>query len=423
MNFLSKENPDRWHQLAWWLCVVTLPWLTVLNNVCIILLAIITITDRGFFTRWSRLRTARWAWPFFAYYTLLIVGLMYTADPNNGVSALDRKFSFAVLPFIAVMGRSLNEKMIRTLKLSFVYSCALIVLLSLILAFANFLSGGSAFNFDAGAAMNYSHLHPDASPFWMHFSYIQLSRWIDLHPAYFSMYLVFCLAILFTEKHYSTRQVIFHLFLGIAISGFIAMLSTRMAIVAFIITALYLGATAVGKGRLFYPLAVLGSAIVLGSLLWLNPVSRFRLVEEPMKTTYLADTSITQWNSVNYRLLEWRGSWSIIRDHLIFGVGTNGWRSAMDSFYSNFNASTIGLTYNSHNQFLQTWMENGILALITFLFCVFGFMLRSNIDQGHIAFMLIFSLMCLTESIIERQKGIVFFTLFQSLFLAFENRR
>jgi O-antigen ligase len=119
--------------------------------------------------------------------------------------------------------------------------------------------------------------------------------------------------------------------------------------------------------------------------------------------------------------VEWQGSWSVIRDHLFFGVGTSGWKVALLNFYSNYNSSVAGQMLNSHNQFLQVWMENGILALIVFLFCVFGFVFRST-DRKYVVFILIFSLMCMTESVLEWQKGIVFFTMFQTLFLALEIR-
>ncbi|HCW06623.1 MAG TPA: hypothetical protein DGG95_04570, partial [Cytophagales bacterium] len=105
------------------------------------------------------------------------------------------------------------------------------------------------------------------------------------------------------------------------------------------------------------------------------------------------------------------------------GVGTGAGTNAMIDFYSRFNQSTVGLTHNSHNQYLQTWMESGIVGLIAFLFCLFGFLLlKIKVPPSYLAFIIIFSLMCLTESIGERQKGVVFFTLFQSLFLGFEAR-
>jgi O-antigen ligase len=95
----------------------------------------------------------------------------------------------------------------------------------------------------------------------------------------------------------------------------------------------------------------------------------------------------------------------------------------MSDFYSHYNKSTVGLEHNAHNQYLQTWMENGLPGLMLFLFCLLFPFLEKKLTSTHIVFLLIFSLMCLTESIGERQKGIVFFTLFQTLFTAFDSAK
>ncbi len=422
MNFLSRENPDRWHQLAWWLCVITLPWLEIANSISLILLVVVSGSGGGLKERLLRIKSAKWAWPFFIYYVLLLIGMAYTPDVDNGLFTLDKKITFLGLPLVAIVGRELNEEFIRFLKLSFVYSCTAVIFLCLIIASMNFLNQGEAYNFDISTAVNFKELHPDASSAWMHFSYVQLSQWGRIHPAYFSMYLVFCLVILFVERDLFQDRKWLHSIIGILMICFIALLSTRMAVIAFVFVALYFGVIKIRQSQFKPAFQILCVVLFLGFLLWLNPVARFRVIEEPMKTEYTAQTTVTQWNSVSYRLLEWQGSWSIIKNHFLFGVGTCGWKVAMNNFYSNYNSSTIGLNYNSHNQFLQTWMENGILALMVFAFCVFGYLFRASLDQSYVAFILIFSLMCLTESIVERQKGVVFFTLFQTLYLAFENK-
>ncbi|MBI1768792.1 MAG: O-antigen ligase family protein [Bacteroidetes bacterium] len=422
MNFLSKENPDRWRHLAWWLCVITLPWIDMANNISLILLFMLSLTGGNLKERLLRIKSAKWAWPFFIYYAMLLVGMTYTADIDNGFFTLDKKITFVVLPLIAIVGKQLNEEFVSLLKRNFVYSCTGVIFLCLTLATVSFISGGSPENFDFRSSSEYNDLHPNASSFWMHFSYIQLAQWAGLHPAYFSMYLVFCLTILFTEKYSSRKEQTFHLLLSLIICCFIAMLSARMAIIVFIFSAFYLIVKKIQAKQLAGSFTIFVAMVTLGFLLSFNPVTRFRLIEEPLKTKYVADTSVTDWNSVSYRLLEWQGTWGIIQHHLFFGIGTSGWKIAMDNFYSRYNSSTVGLVHNSHNQFLQTWMENGILALIAFLVCIFGSVFRPNVEPSYVAFILIFSLMCLTESIGERQKGIVFFTLFQTLFLAFENK-
>src|SRR5438105_8194252 len=95
---------------------------------------------------------------------------------------------------------------------------------------------------------------------------------------------------------------------------------------------------------------------------------------------------------------------------------------AMDNFYSLYNSSTRGLIHNAHNQYLQVWMESGLIGLIAFLCCLFAGLFRLRNDPAYVSFILIFSLMCFTESFGERQKGIVFFTLFQTLYLGFERK-
>ncbi|HTH54903.1 MAG TPA: O-antigen ligase family protein [Cyclobacteriaceae bacterium] len=418
MNFLSKENADRWHHLAWWLCVISMPWLDAVNSVCVFFLVIITVFDHGFLGRLSYLKDRRWTWPFFAYYLLLVVGLVYTPDFSSGLSTVGQKLAFVVFPLVAVTGRPLGDAAVRFLKFNFVYSCFSVVIISLVVATVNFFSGSSAANFDPGTEANFTALHSGASGFWMYYSYIQLSRWADLHPAYFSMYLVFCLAVLLTEKSHTKMAQVAHFVCGVIIAGFVAMLASRAAIIALFLSMIFL----ILRKRQLPLVQTVTAASVFALLLWLNPVARFRVVEEPLATTYKADTSVANWNSVSYRLLEWRGSISIIGGHLLFGVGTNGWKSAMNNFYANFNSSTVGLTYNSHNQFLQTWMENGVFAFVALGLCIFGPLFQIKGDSLYIAFIVIFSVMCMTESILDRQKGIIFFTLFQSLFLTAKNK-
>ncbi len=95
----------------------------------------------------------------------------------------------------------------------------------------------------------------------------------------------------------------------------------------------------------------------------------------------------------------------------------------MDNFYAHYNYSTIGLEHNAHNQYLQVWMESGIFGLIAFLLCLGMGLFKLWENPGYVCFILIFSLMCLTESIGERQKGVVFFTLFQVLFLGIVKKK
>lgn len=414
---LFNRNRDRWYQTVWWFCMITLPWIDMANNVGLILLVLLWIADGNFRLKWLRLKTSGWVGPFLFYYLLLVIGMVYTSDFDNGLFILDRKITFFILPVIAATGRELDAGFIAFLKRSFVYSCSVVILVCLALASYYFFHEGSGSNFDFYTNENFKTIHPDISPAWTHFSYIQLAHWAGLHPAYLSMYLLFCLVILFTENYKSKREMITHLILGCVIVCFLALLATRMAILSFIGIAVYFSFKKAQEKKFKLVLLVTSFSIFIALLLWLNPVARFRVLEEPMITTYQADKSVTNWNSVNYRLLEWEGSWSTIRKNWLFGVGTGDGKQAMDNFYSQYNSTTVGLIHNAHNQYLQTWMESGVIGLIVFLVCLFAGLFSLYKDSSYVSFILIFSFMCLTESIGERQKGVVFFMLFQALYL------
>ena len=268
-------------------------------------------------------------------------------------------------------------------------------------------------NFDVHSIAGFRSLHPEASPVWMYFSYIDLASWVGIHPGYLAMYLAFCLVILLTEKYQNKIEHGIHIFIGFIMIAFLVLLATRMAIVAFGCTAIYLLIT-----KNLKPVLLIVSAFLIGIVLvWCNPVARFRLIEEPMDTNYHTVAGITNWNSVSFRLLEWRGSWSVIRAHWFAGVGTGGGTKALDNFYAHHQANSVALGLNAHNQYLQTWMESGLLGIIAFLLCLTVGLFTLRNDPSYVSFILIFSLMCLTESVGERQKGIVFFLLFQVLFL------
>ncbi len=423
MISLSKENPNRWYELIWWLCVVTLPLPDTYNNASIILLTLAWLTDNRLFKEPLILAKERWAWPFFFYFIWICLGLTYSSDLANGFFTLEKKISFWALPMLAITGRSLNSKFLSFLKRSFVYSCFAVAVLCFVASMYNYSAGNTNANFDFNSYTNFLQLHPDGASAWSNFSYIQLIQWAGLHPTYFSMYLVFCLTILFTENYHSKREARFHIALGCLIGIFLALLSSRIAIIAFLFSIAYLVFSRFATKERRSAISILGVSSVLLVCLWLNPISRFRLLEEPMRTSYKMDTSTTNWNSVNYRLLEWKGSWSIIKENIFSGVGTGGWQIAMSKFYTQFNKSTMGLEHNAHNQYLQVWMENGLPGLLAFIACLAIPFIYAKPTITHVCFILIFSVMCMTESIGERQKGIVFFTLFQVLFMAADTRK
>ena len=192
-----------------------------------------------------------------------------------------------------------------------------------------------------------------------------------------------------------------------------------MSIASYVVIAFYLTFYNVSKRRnrtaILVPILFL---FILCVLIWINPVSRFRIIQEPLLTSLHIDQSNMEWNSVSFRLLEWKASLHELEKSWLAGVGTGDGQSALQDYYSSFNSSTVGLKYNAHNQYLQTALELGLTGLLLLLICIFKPIFTAIQHYPiHVAFVILFGLMCCTESVLARQKGIIFFTMFQSLFL------
>jgi O-antigen ligase len=142
-----------------------------------------------------------------------------------------------------------------------------------------------------------------------------------------------------------------------------------------------------------------------------------------------ADQSLGRaWGGKALRFAIWKCSIDVVRSHGLTGVGTGDVQDSLQAAYDRrkFYFASQYNTYNAHNQFLQETLAYGIAGFVSFTACIFipffAFFrsLRANAGgwnkQLYCLFLLCFFIVCLTESILEISKGIVFYSLFNSIF-------
>ncbi len=417
---MNKINYDTIYRAAWWLLVVTLPMTTPVTSFFNLLLAVVWLADLRFAEKWERLKCARWVIPFLLFFALHLLGVAYSENIGVGFFEVEKKLAFLSLPVIAASGRPLTISDFNFFSKSFIYSCLSVVVLSFIFIGASVMSNTlpASLNFDTYTNEQFHALNPSDSSVWEYFSYITIGDWIDMHPAYFSMYIIFCMAILAQKMFDEMRMNYLSLAMLGAFTLFIGLLSSRMAIVSYALVLLYLTIFNLSEKKDFKITVVpVVFIFLLSGLIWINPVSRFRILQEPLHTSYRVDPSATHWNSVSYRLLEWSASLNELKNSWLTGVGTGDGQAALQRYYSRYGPGVMILNYNAHNQYLQTTLELGLGGLFLLVLCIYRpvFTLAQRYPV-HIAFVLLFGLMCITESVLARQKGIVFFAMFQSLF-------
>lgn len=130
------------------------------------------------------------------------------------------------------------------------------------------------------------------------------------------------------------------------------------------------------------------------------------------------------FNGLQFRLLEWRFVKEIMNENhaWLLGVGPGDGQAALDQKYISTNmylgkegtADKGFLGYNTHNQFLQSVLQSGLLGLVAYLIICWGMLQmvvqRKKAELTALTLLLIFY--STNEAVFETQYGIFIFLFF-----------
>lgn len=339
-------------------------------------------------------------------FLLHLVGLIKTDNFSFAAFELQKKLSILLFPMIFVFTPKLNVYQIKTILLSFAAACVLVGVLCLLRAiYAFVVDNNTAF-----------------------FFYQKFSGTVRMHAVYLSLHFCFALAILiyyliiekisvksFTGKWFVVSIVIISVsvfLLSARVQIFLLVAGGGIAYVVFIKNA---------KTKLLPTISLLILIISVASFLYFTPALQDRFKEAiNYKNQYPIDK---QWGGRALRELKWSCAAEVIRENFFTGVGTGDVQDELDLCYKKRNYVPLlywkDTRYNSHNQYLDTFIEFGIAGILTLVLCfvVAARIAIKNKNLLYIAFILLFAISCLTESFLERQHGIVFYAFFNSLFV------
>ncbi|MEQ8423352.1 MAG: O-antigen ligase family protein, partial [Cyclobacteriaceae bacterium] len=243
------------------------------------------------------------------------------------------------------------------------------------------------------------------------------------HPTYFSVYIIFCITILIIgyRNHFLNRRL--SLCLVVYFTAFLALLSTRITIVAILIASVFglvyfLSKISANNIKKFAFAATL--IILFVFLSALNPISLYRDFQEIRHSTYQIEPNTIHSNSTTIRLsLWWTGLVTASHVNSLVGAGTGDTQNEIQGTARTLSIQNILNSDDPHNQYLHTYISLGAIGIILLLGCYLIPIRKAINSQNilHILFIGLVTMVSFTESFLEAQKGIVFFVLFQSLFL------
>jgi hypothetical protein len=182
----------------------------------------------------------------------------------------------------------------------------------------------------------------------------------------------------------------------------------KMPVLAFVFVSILLVFKEV-KGLQWKIISATLVLAMLGFVIYFTPVLSERVNElQHVNLEYQDNTSIS---STDLRIGIWQCAWQTTQENWITGVGIGNTREVLDKCFEQYNSDAFFAgEYNSHNQFLHTWLSGGIAALILSLsyWLWMLYTARWQVDKRMFFFLIFFLLVSLTENYFSRQFGMMF---------------
>ena len=393
--------------------IVSLPFYINLNSFIIILLAINFIARLVMEPHFFFGEKSKYVFIFVLLFLLYLVVFLLAARHGTWF-VIEKKISLLIFPIIFgfTNRESFDDGKVRIILLSFVMA----VIVAIIVSFKS--------NFHVLLAD-----HQD-----------NIDSFLIMHRPYFGMYVLFSVFILIylassLNKLYFT---IILFFLACILAYFAYIIYAKMAIGSFIIALFITIAVFLFKRakRSFAFLFLIFFTLPLFFLVLSNEYVNEILRKVASGQSFdLAQYRWIYFLSLNIRYVIWECVWKLLSTdyNWIFGCGLENQRLLNACYYSdgsiwfkyNLDPSmpmiSEHFSFNAHNEYLQCWLDTGIigfLALLASFVASIQIALRKE-NFLYLAFSIFFIFCCLTESMLSSQKGIVFYSFFNSFF-AFE---
>ena len=230
---------------------------------------------------------------------------------------------------------------------------------------------------------------------------VNLPKLFDFHTPYIGLYLLMsCLICWYKIKRFNrSHYLIFFFFYVLLLLFFTGRTSLFMGIPLFIFSMVeyYIKK----KNKIF----ITGMSLALGLLIFLS-IEAFPMLRDKILNVF------ERGFGTFHRLEYWKAAVNMAKESPVFGYGFKNYQHELIIYLDQDE------TTNFHNQYIEYLVPSGLTGLLSYIFFKWKLIVKSiSVKNGlFVIFMIIFSLSEMTESILSRQRGVMLFSLFASLF-------
>jgi O-antigen ligase len=241
---------------------------------------------------------------------------------------------------------------------------------------------------------------------------------IFMHRSYFACYLVIGIILIFENirSAYSISSVVLISFFSV---GVLQTESKAGIVCLFLVFVFQFYSLLKLKHKKFNWILTFSIFLFSTILLTNNPIkSRFESMFDAVGNMQTKNNNSVESNTA--RIIMWNTSLDVWKENFLFGTGTGDYDdelTAKNIEYKNFGVAKERL--NSHNQFLNSAVQLGLVGFLVLLMIFISSYFFSEKKMWQLLILVVFLINFLVESFLETQAGII---LFCTLLLLFYTR-
>ena len=346
---------------------------------------------------WIKLtKVLLWLIPFFH--------LLFLNSVETYWNKLEVKLSLIFIPIIVLIAVDFKKEIFNTFLKVFIFGGIVAVIICLIISIYNFyfLDNIKAFTYQ-----NLSYFH---------------------HPSYFAMYLNFIVGILYYHsinpiKSFNINRPLTYILI-LLFTFFIILLSSRTGWISNILITILFAIFSIkrksfNKIHFGFILTIILSCVIIFKTVPSVKSRSNSLINYISHNIFETDKKTSFFSSSVTRIIAWKCSLELISEKIIFGYSEGLSGVELNKLYKNKDYKQLeNKNLNSHNQFLQCFIDNGLIGGCTIIFFTIIMLFKSlkTKDYLYSLFLILITINFLTESMLDTQSGVVFFAVFNTLF-------
>jgi len=247
-----------------------------------------------------------------------------------------------------------------------------------------------------------------------------------IHPSYISMYNLFSIVFIIQNIKTYSRLIKYGSIIGVVFLLFmIYLFESKAGFIAFIFITTYI--TIIFFLRINNKfLQILIPLIIISSTTYM--VSQNHRMQKMFKSILeIVQTGDSSTASTGIRFEIWKTSTQIIKRHPLIGVGAGDIKTELNKKYKenpSLYKEALKNQFNVHNQYLETFLGQGIIGLSLLLLMLFWGIKYAYQNKDHLfaSFLIIISINFFPESLLNNRAGVIFFAFFY-FFLTQEKKK